>query len=135
MSDQGHVQRRQKLHGQHITAVAVNGYDPTEFVPDCHQMNSCRMLRTTKRGGGTGSDRAKRWLGEVSTEQKTHRAASAGPSPSGEAQEVMARGLMRVDQAIVLTMAASKLVRVRTFGCNETGYYFSRRRGALLRGK
>ena len=103
--------------GKRITVGADKGYDTKGFVSACRAMKvTPHVAQNTTRPGGSAIDtRTTRHPGyEISqTKRKRIEQCFGWAKEIGPMRQVMVRGLHKVDQCLVLTMASYNLVRMR----------------------
>ncbi len=105
--------------GKQITVGADKGYDAAEFVQACQDMNVVPHVAQNKSGRRSAvPDAIAQSVGYAMSQQrrKLIEQGFGWAKTIGGIRQVMVRGLKRVDQAFVLTMAAYNLVRMRTLG-------------------
>ena len=112
---------RQTARNEHtqITLGADKGYDAQEFIDACLAMNVVPHVAQNTSGRRSAVPDAiaqsKRYA--VSQQKRKHLEQGFGWAKTvGRMRQVMVRGLARVDQMFVLTMAAYNLTRMRTLG-------------------
>jgi transposase len=104
---------------QQVTLGADKGYDAAEFVQACQAMNVVPHVAQNKSGRSSAvPDEIAMSEGYAISQQKRKLIEQGfGWAKSiGGIRQVMMRGLKKVDQMFVLTMAAYNLVRMRTLG-------------------
>jgi IS5 family transposase len=105
---------------QRITVGADKAYDTRGFVQACREMNvTAHVAQNTKRVGGSAIDRrTTRHAGYAvsQTKRKCIEQCFGWGKTVGGLRQVMVRGLAKVDQLLVLTMAAYNLTRLRSLG-------------------
>jgi IS5 family transposase len=102
-----------------ITLGADKGYDAAEFVQACQAMNVTPHVAQNKSGRSSAvPESIAQSVGYAISQQKRKLIEQGfGWAKSvGGIRQVMVRGLKKVDQMFVLTMAAYNLVRMRTLG-------------------
>lgn len=102
-----------------ITLGADKGYDAAEFVQACQAMNVTSHVAQNKSGRSSAvPESIAQSVGYAISQQKRKLIEQGfGWAKSVDGiRQVMVRGLKKVDQMFVLTMAAYNLVRMRTLG-------------------
>ncbi|KQV59514.1 IS5 family transposase [Duganella sp. Root336D2] len=102
-----------------ITLGADKGYDAAEFVQACQAMSVTPHVAQNKSGRSSAvPESIAQSVGYAISQQKRKLIEQGfGWAKSvGGMRQVMVRGLKKVDQMFVLTMAAYNLVRMRTLG-------------------
>lgn len=102
-----------------ITLGADKGYDAKEFIDACQAMKVTPHVAQNKSGRQSAvPDKIAQTEG-YATSQRKRKLIEQGfgwAKTVGSMRQVMVRGLQRVDQVFVLTMAAYNLVRMRSLG-------------------
>ena len=102
-----------------ITLAAVKGYDATEFVEALIQMDVApHVVQNTSGRRSAVPDSVAATEGYAISQQKRKpiEQGFGWAKLIGPMRQVMVRGLDKVDQLFVLTMAAYNLTRMRTLG-------------------
>lgn len=102
-----------------ITLGADKGYDAKEFVDACLEMNVMPHIAQNKSGRNSAVPDAIAASSGYAISQQKRKLIEQGfgwAKTIGGIRQVMVRGLQRVDQMFVLTMAAYNLTRMRTLG-------------------
>ena len=102
-----------------ITLGADKGYDAREFIEACQAMNVIPHVAQNKSGRSSAVPEAIAQSEGYAVSQRKRKLIEQGfgwAKTVGRMRQVMVRGLKRVDQMFVLTMAAYNLVRMRTLG-------------------
>lgn len=102
---------------QTITLGADKGYDAREFIEACQAMNVIAHVAQNKSGRSSAVPEAIAQSEGYAVSQQKRKLIEQGfgwAKTVGGMRQVMVRGIKRVDQAFVLTMAAYNLVRMRT---------------------
>jgi transposase len=102
-----------------ITLGADKGYDAQEFVQACVEMKVTPHVAQNHSGRHSAVPRAIAQSGGYAVSQQKRKLIEQGfgwAKTVGSMRQVMVRGLKKVDQMFVLTMAAYNLVRMRTLG-------------------
>ena len=100
-----------------ITLGADKGYDAREFIEACQAMNVTPHVAQNKSGRSSAVPEAIAQSEGYAVSQQKRKLIEQGfgwAKTVGGMRQVMVRGLERVDQMFVLTMAAYNLVRMRT---------------------
>ncbi|SFH05921.1 transposase, IS4 family [Duganella sp. CF458] len=102
-----------------ITLGADKGYDAAEFVQACLAMNVTPHVAQNKSGRSSAVPEAIAQSTGYAISQQKRKLIEQGfgwAKTVGAIRQVMVRGLKKVDQMFVLTMAAYNLVRMRSLG-------------------
>jgi len=102
-----------------ITLGAGKGYDAQEFVEACLAMGvTLHVAQNTSGRDSAVPDAIAQTQGYAVSQQKRKliEQGFGWAKTVGAIRQVMVRGLERVDQMFVLTMAAYNLTRMRTLG-------------------
>jgi IS5 family transposase len=102
-----------------ITLGADKGYDAKEFIDACQAMKVTPHVAQNKSGRKSAVPDEIAQTEGYATSQRKRKLIEQGfgwAKTVGSMRQVMVRGLARVDQMFVLTMAAYNLVRLRTLG-------------------
>lgn len=102
-----------------ITLGADKGYDAAEFIRACDEMKVIPHVAQNKSGRRSAVPESVAQTPGYAQSQKKRKLIEQGfgwAKTVGSMRQVMVRGLQRVDQMFVLTMAAYNLVRMRTLG-------------------
>ena len=102
-----------------ITLGADKGYDAKEFIDACQAMKVTPHVAQNKSGRQSAvPDEIAQTEGYASSQRKRKliEQGFGWAKTVGSMRQVMVRGLQRVDQVFVLTMAAYNLVRMRSLG-------------------
>lgn len=102
-----------------ITLGADKGYDAAEFVQACQAMNVVPHVAQNKSGRSSAVPETIAQSVGYSISQQKRKLIEQGfgwAKSVGGMRQVMVRGLKKVDQMFVLTMAAYNLVRMRSLG-------------------
>jgi transposase len=102
-----------------ITLGADKGYDAQEFVQACVDMKVTPHVAQNKSGRHSAVPQAIAQSEGYAVSQQKRKLIEQGfgwAKTIGGIRQVMVRGLKKVDQMFVLTMAAYNLVRMRTLG-------------------
>jgi transposase len=102
-----------------ITLGADKGYDAQEFVQACVDMKVTPHVAQNKSGRHSAVPQAIAQSEGYAVSQQKRKLIEQGfgwAKTVGGMRQVMVRGLKKVDQLFVLTMAAYNLVRMRTLG-------------------
>ncbi|MGF6727678.1 IS5 family transposase [Paraburkholderia sp. GAS41] len=102
-----------------ITLGADKGYDAQEFVEACVDMKVAPHVAQNKSGRHSAVPDAIAQSAGYAISQQKRKLIEQGfgwAKTVGGMRQVMVRGLKKVDQMLVLTMAAYNLVRMRTLG-------------------
>jgi len=100
-----------------ITLGADKGYDAAEFIKACDEMKVIPHVAQNRSGRRSAVPEAIAQTPGYAQSQKKRKLIEQGfgwAKTVGSMRQVMVRGLQRVDQMFVLTMAAYNLVRMRT---------------------
>ena len=100
-----------------ITLGADKGYDAREFIEACQAMNVIPHVAQNKSGRSSAVPEAIAQSEGYAVSQQKRKLIEQGfgwAKTVGGMRQVMVRGLERVDQMFVLTMAGYNLVRMRT---------------------
>lgn len=100
-----------------ITLGADKGYDAREFIEACQAMNVIPHVAQNKSGRNSAVPDAIAQSEGYAVSQQKRKLIEQGfgwAKTVGGMRQVMVRGIKRVDQMFVLTMAAYNLVRMRT---------------------
>lgn len=100
-----------------ITLGADKGYDAREFIEACQAMNVIPHVAQNKSGRNSAVPDAIAQSEGYAVSQRKRKLIEQGfgwAKTVGSLRQVMVRGLERVDQMFVLTMAGYNLVRMRT---------------------
>lgn len=104
--------------GKRVTVAADKGYDRKGFVKACRAINvTPHVAQNTARNGGSAIDaRTTRHAGYAISQRKRKciEQCFGWGKVIGPIRQVMVRGLDKVDQLLVLTMAAYNLTRLRS---------------------
>ena len=104
--------------GKRVTVAADKGYDTKGFVKACRAINvTPHVAQNTARNGGSAIDaRTTRHAGYAISQRKRKciEQCFGWGKVIGPIRQVMVRGLDKVDQLLVLTMAAYNLTRLRS---------------------
>ena len=102
-----------------ITLGADKGYDAKEFIDACQAMKVTPHVAQNKSGRNSAVPDEIAQTEGYATSQRKRKLIEQGfgwAKTVGSMRQVMVRGLQRVDQMFVLTMAAYNLVRMRSLG-------------------
>jgi len=102
-----------------ITLGADKGYDAKEFIDACQAMKVTPHVAQNKSGRQSAvPDEIAQTEGYAASQRKRKliEQGFGWAKTVGSMRQVMVRGLQRVDQVFVLTMAAYNLVRMRSLG-------------------
>ena len=102
-----------------ITLGADKGYDAQEFIDACIELGVTPHVAQNKSGRKSAVPDAVAQSEGYAISQRKRKLIEQGfgwAKTVGGIRQVMVRGLKRVDQMFVLTMAAYNLVRMRTLG-------------------
>ena len=102
-----------------ITLGADKGYDAKEFIDACQAMKVTPHVAQNKSGRQSAVPDEIAQTEGYATSQRKRKLIEQGfgwAKTVGGMRQVMVRGLQRVDQVFVLTMAAYNLVRMRSLG-------------------
>lgn len=102
-----------------VTLGADKGYDASEFIDACAKMKVTPHVAQNKSGRKSAVPDDIAQSAGYAQSQKKRKLIEQGfgwAKKIGGIRQVMVRGLKRVDQLFVLTMAAYNLVRMRTLG-------------------
>lgn len=102
-----------------VTLGADKGYDAQEFIDACLAMNVTPHVAQNKSGRKSAVPDAIAQSEGYALSQRKRKLIEQGfgwAKTVGGIRQVMVRGIKRVDQMFVLTMAAYNLVRMRTLG-------------------
>ena len=102
-----------------VTIGADKGYDAAEFIDACSKMKVTPHVAQNKSGRKSAVPDEIAQSAGYAQSQKKRKLIEQGfgwAKQIGGIRQVMVRGLKRVDQLFVLTMAAYNLVRMRTLG-------------------
>ena len=102
-----------------ITLGADKGYDAKEFIDACQAMKVTPHVAQNKSGRQSAVPDEIAQTEGYATSQRKRKLIEQGfgwAKTVGSMRQVMVRGLQRVDQVFVLTMAAYNLVRMRSLG-------------------
>jgi IS5 family transposase len=102
-----------------ITLGADKGYDAAEFVQACLAMNVTPHVAQNKSGRKSAVPETIAQSAGYAISQQKRKLIEQGfgrAKTVGAIRQVMVRGLKKVDQMFVLTMAAYNLVRMRSLG-------------------
>ena len=102
-----------------VTLGADKGYDAEEFIDACLAMNVTPHVAQNKSGRKSAVPEAIAQSEGYALSQRKRKLIEQGfgwAKTVGGIRQVMVRGIKRVDQMFVLTMAAYNLVRMRTLG-------------------
>ena len=102
-----------------ITLGADKGYDAQEFIEACLAMNVVPHVAQNTSGRRSAVPDAIAQKAGYAVSQQKRKLIEQGfgwAKTVGAIRQVMVRGLQRVDQMFVLTMAAYNLTRMRTLG-------------------
>jgi IS5 family transposase len=102
-----------------ITLGADKGYDAAEFVQVCQAMNVVPHVAQNKSGRSSAVPETIAQSVRYAISQQKRKLIEQGfgwGKSVGGMRQVMVRGLKKVDQMFVLTMAAYNLVRMRSLG-------------------
>ena len=102
-----------------ITLGADKGYDAQEFIDACIEMKVTPRVAQNTSGRRSAVPEAIAQTDGYAVSQQKRKLIEQGfgwAKTVGRIRQVMVRGLERVDQMFVLTMAAYNLVRMRTLG-------------------
>ncbi|WCM86806.1 IS5 family transposase [Acidovorax sp. NCPPB 3576] len=102
-----------------ITLGADKGYDACEFIEACQAMNVTPHVAQNKSGRNSAVPEAIAQSEGYAVSQQKRKLIEQGfgwAKTVGGMRQVMVRGIKRVDQMFVLTMAGYNLVRMRTLG-------------------
>ena len=102
-----------------VTLGADKGYDAKEFIDACQAMKVTPHVAQNKSGRQSAvPDEIAQTEGYASSQRKRKliEQGFGWAKTVGSMRQVMVRGLQRVDQVFVLTMAAYNLVRMRSLG-------------------
>lgn len=105
--------------GREITLGADKGYDAKEFIDACVAMKvTPHVAQNTSGRKSAVPDEIAQTEGYAMSQRKRKliEQGFGWAKTEGSIGQVMVRGFKRVDQMFVLTMAADKLVRMRTLG-------------------
>ena len=100
-----------------ITLGADKGYDAREFIEACQAMNVIPHVAQNKSGRSSAVPEAVAQSEGYAVSQRKRKLIEQGfgwAKTVGGMRQVMVRGIKRVDQMFVLTMAGYNLVRMRT---------------------
>lgn len=123
----GHAERAAATHmlrdaaaaapGREITVGADKGYDTSDFVADCRELKVTPHVaqNTTGRASAVPAEVASSAGYAISQRARKRIEQVFGWGKTvGRLRQVMVRGLAKVDQVVMLTMATYNLVRMRT---------------------
>jgi IS5 family transposase len=102
-----------------VTLGADKGYDAKEFIDACVAMKVTPHVAQNKSGRASAVPDEIAQTAGYATSQRKRKLIEQGfgwAKTVGSMRQVMVRGIKRVDQMFVLTMAAYNLVRMRTLG-------------------
>ena len=102
-----------------ITLGADKGYDAKEFIDACIEMKVIPHVAQNTSGRSSAVPEAIAQTDGYAVSQQKRKLIEQGfgwAKTVGGIRQVMVRGLERVDQMFVLTMAAYNLTRMRTLG-------------------
>jgi len=102
-----------------ITLGADKGYDAAEFVQACQAMNVTPHVAQNKSGRSSAVPETIAQSAGYAISQQKRKLIEQGfgwAKSVGGMRQVMVRGLKKVDQMFVLTMASYNLVRMRSLG-------------------
>jgi IS5 family transposase len=102
-----------------ITLGADKGYDAKEFIDACIEMKVTPHVAQNTSGRSSAMPEAIAQTDGYAVSQQKRKLIEQGfgwAKTVGGIRQVMVRGLARVDQMFVLTMAAYNLTRMRTLG-------------------
>ena len=102
-----------------ITLGADKGYDAQEFIDACLEMKVTPHVAQNTSGRRSAVPDTTAQTGDYAVSQQKRKLIEQGfgwAKTVGRIRQVMMRGLERVDQLFVLTMAAYNLTRMRTLG-------------------
>lgn len=102
-----------------ITLGADKGYDAKEFIDACQAMKVTPHVAQNKSGRNSAVPDEIAQTEGYAISQRKRKLIEQGfgwAKTVGSMRQVMVRGIQRVDQMFVLTMAAYNLVRMRTLG-------------------
>ena len=102
-----------------ITLGADKGYDAKEFIDACIEMKVTPHVAQNTSGRRSAVSEAIAQTDGYAVSQQKRKLIEQGfgwAKTAGRIRQVMVRGLERVDQPFVLTMAAYNLTRMRTLG-------------------
>jgi transposase len=102
-----------------MTLGADKGYDAAEFIEACKAMNITPHVAQNKSGRQSAVPESIAQSAGYAVSQQKRKLIEQGfgwAKSIGGMRQVMVRGLKKVDQMFVLTMAAYNLVRMRTLG-------------------
>lgn len=102
-----------------ITLGADKGYDAKEFIDACQAMKVAPHVAQNKSGRSSAVPDEIAQTAGYAISQRKRKLIEQGfgwAKTVGSMRQVMVRGLARVDQMFVLTMAAYNLVRMRSLG-------------------
>ena len=102
-----------------ITLSADKGYDAQEFIEACLEMKVTPQVAQNTSGRRSAVPDAIAQTDGYAVSQQKRKLIEQGfgwAKTVGRIRQVMVRGLERVDQMFVLTMAAYNLTRMRTLG-------------------
>ena len=102
-----------------ITLRADNGYDAREFIEALEEMNVVPHVAQNTSGRRSAVPDAIADSAGYAISQQKRKLIEQGfgwAKTIGPIRQVMVRGLKKVDQLFVLTMAAYNLIRMRTLG-------------------
>ena len=102
-----------------VTLGADKGYDAEEFIDACLAMNVTPHVAQNKSGRKSAVPEAIAQSEGYALSQRKRKLIEQGfgwAKTVGGIRQVMVRGIKRVDQMFVLTMAAYNLLRMRTLG-------------------
>ena len=102
-----------------ITLGADNGCDTAEFIRACDEMKVIPHVMQNKSGRRSAVPESVAQTPGYAQSQKKRKLIEQGfawAKTVGSMRQVMVRGLQRMEQMFVLTMAAYNLVRMRTLG-------------------
>jgi hypothetical protein len=102
-----------------ITLGADKGYDAEEFIAACLEMKVTPHVAQNKSGRKSAVPETIAQSGVYAISQQKRKLIEQGfgwAKTIGGMRQVMVRGVKKVDQLFVLTMAAYNLVRMRTLG-------------------
>ena len=102
-----------------VTLGADKGYDAKEFIDECIKLNVTPHVAQNTSGRSSAVPEAIAQTAGYAVSQQKRKLIEQGfgwAKTVGPIRQVMVRGLERVDQVFVLTMAAYNLTRMRTLG-------------------
>jgi len=102
-----------------MTVGADKGYDAQEFVAACLEIKITPHVAQNKSGRQSAVPEAIAQSAGYAVSQQKRKLIEQGfgwAKTVGGMRQVMVRGLKKVDQMFVLTMAAYNLIRMRTLG-------------------